>query len=274
MTDTRVIATVSSADCAAGTRRWLASLRAWDWEGPVHVYTPERDPVPERGLTERGAEVIPIPEWYKGLNRIELCRNAPAILKCLLPDRYPDGTTLLYTDSSDVVFVERPAALFDLFDASPAIMAARPFGKDTDILGTTDWVERLWAADYSYGVKYNSGVILFRLCPETRMIAASWRDKAAAACGRFRPPRKGKRSIVDDQQAFNLTMREARRYGFEILDLPQVWNVRGNETTQVKIGDDGLAYLPDGRRVFLIHPSGKKGRMLPEHEAAGRRRAT
>lgn len=272
----RAIATIATAECASGLRLLVSSLRKSGWTDPVHVFTPAHSaklPLPDGCVPHRmddwwNAKCPPVVDDRRsGVRRrtisLDQACNVPALGKPDLFLSFGDGTEVLYLDGADVMVLENPATLFDMFDhAGPdKLLGAYPYEPQADNFVPThrshDLLARL-TAPVKMGKRYNDGVVIARMGCQVRLFMNYWRMLLGHACyiGTFAGV-GARRTVVGDQVAFNICIGSLARYG-HVLDLPLEWNYRGYQNVNLCTVDGGALYAPRGLRVCIAHASGSR----------------
>ena len=245
----RIIATIATKECLDGTRRFLRSLRNWDNHYPVVVYTTDED------LDLPGVNVVPVVPWWSGT-----ARNAPAAIKPDIMLRAAAGLSVLYLDSSDIVFSGSLDPLFDLCERSGKMIAARPWREGPTYHGPESTTRAAFPEACAGGPGVNSGVIWFRAGLQARLFGAAWKALISSGGRDFTK----KNNLVGDQQDFDVLFRT---FLGDALQLGKEWNCRGHAVKALTV-EDGRLYH-DGDPVYIAHASGS-GFFPPHTKEASR----
>lgn len=266
------ICTIATAACQTGLNRLCASLKLSGCTGRLDVFTPDNEPVPKLpdGCVQHRTRA-----WWPGRSTAEAKKQSrdPKVVSlssvCNLaalakPDvfmHYPDGTEVLYVDGADVLFLENPSRLLNMFWESGLPLGALRYEPEEPALdkprpGMELLRHMMLGRKFA---RYNNGVILAHMDYEARMFMELWRTTLGYAIAPATLAGKGsRRTVVGDQVAFNIAARELDKY-HRIYWIPPEWNCRGYPQVNRCVIRDGRLYHPDtGERVCLAHCSGSR----------------
>jgi len=269
----RAIATIATIECLPGLQLLVSSLRRRGWTDPVNVFVPaglRKFDLPEGCVQHR------LDNWWdakpptrtdpghaprRHRTTLEHVCNVPALGKPDVFLSFKDGDEVLYLDGADVLVLENPMTLLDLFEASGKALGAHPYEPAAQGLSAEHpdqfFLARLLASA-KLGQRYNDGVILARMDCRVRLFMHYWKMVLghAAYLGTF-VGAGARRTVVGDQVAFNICIGSLGAYG-EVWDFPKEWNYRGYANVNLcQVNGDGL-FTPDGTRVLIAHASGSR----------------
>ena len=254
----RVIKTVATPECEKGLKDLIKSLRKHDWKENIYVYTT----TPNWDINWDGVIFKHIPAWWTPGSAIDICRNKPALIKPELFLDEKEGTTVLYVDGGDVVFLENPIKLFHLFENSKSILGAYPFKTGRRVCHDHPVIKALLGEDIwsDRGDYVNNGVIIAKINPLLKMTMKLWKAYLGYTffAGHWKIGSKQNR-VVGDQEAFNVVRRTLRNFDpTAIYNLPQIWNYRGGEAIKRNLRPhNGMIHDKEGNKINLVHCSGR-----------------
>lgn len=253
----RYIVTIATKECEEGVNRLVKSLRRVGYNDIVHVFYPDVNEPPV--INDNNIKFVKKTAWWKHYPSPfggAYNHNVPAMLKPDLFEHFEDGDSVLYVDGGDIMFFQHPNFLFK---ESVQILHLCKCGMKIPAPKSPTVRSFLKGINLSAEQRYNSGVILAKIQPQTRTAFWLWKSFLYFALveNAWTIGHKRSRGVIGDQPALNTVIAIMKKNNlFSVGKLSSWWNVRGEKMVQEIRVSNGKVITGENRQVGILHASG------------------